>query len=90
MLFRSWEKGDDKIETCSIITTLADAFMKPIHDRMPVILSKDQEKRWLEAYELQEIESILKVKREYGLKAYEISRRVNSPSNEGPDILSPV
>ena len=50
-----WEQWKDKssadapvVETCTIITTGANAFISPIHDRMPVILQPEQVSLWLD------------------------------------------
>lgn len=47
-LWEHWtSKEGDEIQSCCIITTSANLFMRPIHDRMPVILSPDQWQIWL-------------------------------------------
>lgn len=47
-LWEHWtSKKGDEIQSCCIITTSANKFMQSIHDRMPVILSKDQWTLWL-------------------------------------------
>jgi putative SOS response-associated peptidase YedK len=49
-LYETWISPDKKeINTCAIITTDANKLIKPIHDRMPVILSKDKERVWLDS-----------------------------------------
>jgi putative SOS response-associated peptidase YedK len=48
-LHESWMSPDRKqINTCTIITTQANSLISPIHDRMPVIIPKAQEKIWLD------------------------------------------
>lgn len=37
----------DKIETLATVTTLANEFVAPIHDRMPLILPREAHQRWL-------------------------------------------
>jgi putative SOS response-associated peptidase YedK len=62
-LYEKWLAPDKKeINTCTIITTAANELIAPVHDRMPVILSKDQEKAWLvgDAVDVADIKSILK------------------------------
>ena len=48
-LWERWQsKADGRmIESCTIITAEPNAFMRPIHNRMPVILTRDQHERWL-------------------------------------------
>ncbi len=49
-LYETWVSPDKKeMNTCVIITTDANQLIAPVHDRMPVILSGDQEKIWLES-----------------------------------------
>ncbi len=62
-LYETWtspEKG--RIHTCTIITTDANDLIRPIHDRMPVIIPKDKEAAWLDPYtvKLDELASLLK------------------------------
>src|SRR5262249_11456911 len=40
-LWERWEKGDKPVESCTILTTDANDLMRPIHERMPVILPPD-------------------------------------------------
>ena len=48
-LYERWIAPDQKtVETCTIITTQANAVVEPIHDRMPVIVPKDVQGIWLD------------------------------------------
>ena len=65
-LWESWRDPDgpkdaDPIETCTIITTDANDFMRDLHDRMPVKLEVDQLPYWLdcEFTDKQQLESML-------------------------------
>lgn len=47
-LFNTWKLSNGKIErTCTVITTEPNSFMKPIHNRMPAILSDRAKSIWL-------------------------------------------
>jgi len=47
-LYEIWMSPDKKqIHTCTIITTDANKLIQPAHDRMPVIIPKDQEQTWI-------------------------------------------
>jgi putative SOS response-associated peptidase YedK len=62
-LYETWLSPDKKeINTCTIITTAANELIAPVHDRMPVILSGDQERAWLgsNASDVAALKSILK------------------------------
>lgn len=51
-LWETWTPKDgEQIESCCIITTQANSFMEPIHDRMPVILNPDKWALWLSQHE---------------------------------------
>lgn len=47
-----WERWDDPdgeaIESCTILTTQANDLVKSVHHRMPVILDRPDESRWLD------------------------------------------
>ncbi len=85
-----WEKEGKKITSCTIITTSPNKILKPIHDRMPVILNKDEEKEWLKEEEVEKVVKLLHPYQDDKLKAYAISTLVNSPTNNRPEILEPV
>ena len=62
-LYETWMSPDKKeINTCVIITTEANELIAPVHDRMPVILSSDQERAWLDSdtFDVPVLKSILK------------------------------
>jgi putative SOS response-associated peptidase YedK len=51
-LYENWRAPDGKeIRTCTIITINSNDLMRPIHDRMPVILPKDVEDHWIDPRE---------------------------------------
>ncbi len=73
--------------TCAIITTEANEAITPIHDRMPVIVSKEKEDFWLNP-EVQDSGALLQVLRPYPeaeLEVCEVSL-INSPSYDRPDV----
>lgn len=85
-----WRDADsgERVYTCSILTTVPNALVSPIHNRMPVILDPDDWDRWLSA------ETALKVLRALlfpfpagELVAYPVSQAVNNVRNEGAELL---
>lgn len=46
-LYETWTNGRQTVESCTIITCPAVASLKIIHNRQPVILTKDQWESWL-------------------------------------------
>jgi putative SOS response-associated peptidase YedK len=72
----------------AILTCPPNELMAPIHNRMPVILSKDARDRWLERQaNLAELQSLLTPFPADQMEAYPVSTLVNSPRNDTPDVL---
>ncbi len=78
------------IRSFSIITISPNKLMAEIHDRMPVILSKKDEKAWLESDNQDELLGLIKPFPEEKMDAYRISNLVNSPRNNSKEITEPV
>jgi putative SOS response-associated peptidase YedK len=49
-LWESWQNADSQlaIESCTIVTTAANAALSSLHDRMPVVLAKTDYSIWLD------------------------------------------
>jgi putative SOS response-associated peptidase YedK len=91
-LYETWISPDgEEVTTCTIITTEPNELMKPIHNRMPVIIPKDKEDIWLhtDSYE-EELVELLKPYPANLMEAYEVSRMVNSPGNNSPECIEPA
>ena len=92
-LWETWREHDDAepLESCTIVTTGPNAFMSRLHHRMPVILPPGAAAIWLDSSaDSESLQSVLVPAREGLLQAVEVSRRVNSPANEGPELILPV
>ncbi|MEK5520685.1 hypothetical protein B5V89_19090 [Heyndrickxia sporothermodurans] len=89
-LWDRWNQGGKTIQSCTIITTEANKLMRDIHDRMPVILTKESEQVWLDRsiQEEKQLKSLLSPFDSTLMEAYTISEIVNSPKNEGAEILN--
>jgi len=89
----SWAAPDgSELETCSIIVTDANELLRPIHERMPVILAPTLWERWLDAgfRGVGELRGVLAPYDAGEMEAFPVSRRVNSPGNEGAELLEVV
>jgi len=88
-LWSSWtEPGGSEICSCTIITTEANEIMKSIHDRMPVILEKEDETVWLNPNtEEKVLLNMLCPASGKDLLAREVSKKVNDPGNDYPELL---
>jgi putative SOS response-associated peptidase YedK len=79
------------VRSCTIITTDANQFMAPIHNRMPVILPKDAEAIWLAPGTTEgELRELLVPYDSSDMEAYETSRLVNSVKNQSAAVVVPV
>src|SRR5262245_30344906 len=71
-LWEVWAMGEMAVESCTIITTAANALMKPIHDRMPVILPPADYAHWLDP-EATDAEQLLRPFPADAMTAYHVS-----------------
>ena len=89
-LYEVWKSPEgEEIKTCAIITTEANELMKPIHDRMPVIIPGELQDKWLDPKTADHdyLLSMLKPNPSEGMEAYPVSKRVNSPRNNSPECM---
>jgi len=87
-----WENWTDKesgesLQTTTLITTVANDFMTPLHHRMPVILESGTAGEWLAGSNdmLDDVAAITPA-----LQAWPVDRRVNNARNEGADLINAV
>jgi putative SOS response-associated peptidase YedK len=89
-LWDRWRHDDaEPMETFTILTTAANPLIAPLHDRMPAIIERADLARWLDAKE-QDIAAVAALLRSLPaerMQGYPVSRRVNSASNEGPELI---
>lgn len=91
-LWERWSKSGSPIESCSIITTSANALMSELHHRMPVILSEADADVWLDQG-IEQPEPLLSLLDPYPddeMEAYPVSTLVNSPKNESSQCIEPL
>jgi putative SOS response-associated peptidase YedK len=84
-LYDIWVKPDgSKLSTCSIITTAPNTLMEPIHNRMPVILRREDEQEWLDRnnQDVHELVSLLKPYDAEQMTAYPVSAIVGNVRND--------
>jgi putative SOS response-associated peptidase YedK len=91
-IWEQWQpQGADALESCAIVTTEANELVRPVHDRMPVLLRREDFSRWLDPST--PAEQLLALLRPYPAEemvAVPVSTRVNNARNEGPACLEPV
>ncbi len=87
-LWDQWVSGDGEIiHSFTIITTAPNSLMENIHDRMPVILERNDEQRWISPKPDPTLVELLKPFPADLMDAWPVSQLVNSPRNEVPEIV---
>lgn len=92
-LWETWNDPSGKtLETCSILTTTANALTAPVHDRMPVILDPHCCDRWLDpgTTDTTVISEFLKPFDASMMSCSPVGSRVNRPANDDPECSVPV
>ena len=87
-----WEgKQGEVIESVAIITTSANELMQPIHDRMPVILGKEDVAAWIAlTTKLEKALPMLKPCSSTRMMTYSVSSLVNSARHDVPACVAKV
>lgn len=93
-LYEWWrpEKDGDWQATFSIITTEPNGLIRPIHDRMPVVLAGEGADRWLDPnqHDPEKLKGLLRPAPEDFFAASWVSQKANSVKNDTPDVLESV
>ena len=89
-LWQEWHgEGEDSLRSVTILTTEPNDVVEPIHDRMPVVLPRDEEERWLTVGP-DERSELCRPYPEDDLDAYAISTSVNNPKNDDARLIEPL
>jgi putative SOS response-associated peptidase YedK len=92
-LWESWERpGHASIESCALLTTGPSDLLRPIHDRMPVILSPRDYDLWLSPA-VQDPEAIAPLCRPYPpeeMNVFPVGTAVNNPKTDTPGLIEPL
>jgi putative SOS response-associated peptidase YedK len=91
-LWECWHDAEGEIiESCAVITTEANELMRPIHDRMPVILDSEGEDEWLNPRsEPASLRALLVPFASDQMDAYPVSTWMNNARNEGAKCIEPA
>ncbi len=83
----SVERGDEALETVTIVTTEPNDLVADLHHRMAVVLSPDDERRWLNDDDPREVLEPCPAEE---MRAYPVSTAVNDPTVDDPSLVEPV
>ncbi len=89
-LWDTWKNPDgEELRTCTIITTEPNSVVAPIHNRMPAILLPEAREVWLDPA-VKDDELLTHLLAPYppeAMTARAVSRLVNDPKHDSPDVL---
>jgi len=92
-LWDGWKDASGNwVKTCSILTTTPNLVTSTVHDRMPVILRKDDYDLWLDPG-MQHVAAISELLQPYDamlMRCFPVSTRVNHVANDDEDCSRPV
>jgi putative SOS response-associated peptidase YedK len=90
-LWEFWRSPEgDGIRTTTIITCAANECVKPVHDRMPVMLSGDALWDWLELDQPIALQGLLRPYPADQMTRFPVSTLVNKPEINSPELVEPV
>lgn len=88
-IWENWtNENNETIFSFCILTTEANSLVSKIHQRMPVILQKENEQKWLMEKNPKILLTMLKPFPAEAMQMIAISKLVNSPKNDTPEILN--
>ena len=94
-LWEQW-RGPDRdwsevLHSVTVVTTEANGFMQPIHDRMPVLLARRHWEEWLDPgnEDVDHLKALLVPAPEGLLAAHEVDPLVGNVRNNGPALIEP-
>lgn len=82
--------GEGVLHSCAIVTTEPNQLVRPIHDRMPVVLEREAEPAWLDpSSPADQLLRLLVPAPEEALVAREVSDLVNDVRKDEPELIAP-
>lgn len=91
-LWESWnDPGGAAIKSFTILTTRPNAVLEPVHDRMPVIIARNDFERWLDpaVQDGAAVADLLVPFPAEAMRAFPVSGHVNRPANDDPRCMQP-
>ncbi|KQQ74165.1 SOS response-associated peptidase [Rhizobium sp. CFBP 8752] len=92
-LMETYASADgSEVDTAAILTTAANHALRPIHDRMPVVIAPEDFERWLDCKngEPRHVADLMRPVQDDFFEAFPVSDLVNKVSNMGKDLQKPV
>jgi putative SOS response-associated peptidase YedK len=91
-IYSVWKgRGEDKpFYSYTILTRAANAQVKNVHERMPVILRPTQEEIWLNEVNIANALEVIRIDQNEDIKSHRVAPLVNSPQNNFPELIKPI
>jgi putative SOS response-associated peptidase YedK len=91
-LWERWQRDGKALDSCALLTTGPNELVKPVHDRMPVILAPRDFERWLDpkAAKPAELYALLRPFPAEAMTAYSVGLRVNNPRHNDSACVAPL
>jgi putative SOS response-associated peptidase YedK len=88
-IWESWRGPDEQeLESFAILTTRANGLVGEFHDRMPVILGREQIRDWISPEMAPEfLGEMMEPFSEDEMERTRVSTQVNNARNQGPEVL---
>ena len=88
-LWEHWTSPDgDIVQTFTILTTAANAWMRALHDRMPVMLGAEEVARWLDpGSKADDLRGLLRPLGDGELEAYPVAKAIGNVRNDRPEVV---
>ena len=83
-----WDDGPTP--SCTIITQEASSVIKPVHHRMPLVLTPDTEELWLDSMPFAKLQGLLPDQEGRPFRFHRVSTMVNSPKNNDAACIVPL
>jgi putative SOS response-associated peptidase YedK len=92
-LWEEWQSSEqERIKSCTILTTQANELLQMVHDRMPVILQQESYDLWLDpqVHDVELLQPLLYPYPSEAMTSYPVTTLVNSPKNNSAECITPV
>ena len=91
-LWERWEHGGQIIESCAIVVGEANAAVRQIHDRMPILMPQACQMAWLshEVTDPREVRTLLRPPDDAEIAFHRVSTAVGNASHDRPELIDPA
>jgi putative SOS response-associated peptidase YedK len=90
-LWDVWERGESPLLSCTLVTTASAMAFRPWHARMPVLLSGDEQARWLDnSVVIAPDDAIFRGVLKMPLLLQPLSRAVSNARNKEPSAMQGI